>query len=354
MKIALCLFLGIAAFGLPNLGAEAAQPAPLPRWTFDAAMIFPADRSLARPEDGVALADGRLFVSDQFHGLRLVEADGTSRPFGRFAAAGYRHSPPEIVGGANGVTLEPAGTHILVADVFRGGIYRVEIANEATEQVHQHPFGVNMARSDRAGGIWFTQSTRNGPEFGERDLFLSADRFTADGALCYLPPAQPGKARAVVTLIDNLEFANGLALDESAGFLYLAETMGGRVLRFRMDTASGRISDRSVIISGLHPDNLELDDHGRLWIAEPIANRIVVLDLATGALETALQVSSPQSAGVSAEFDTRVKVRASWLELMTPRLWEPSPGLMTGIILTPNDGPVYATSLGDAVIKLER
>lgn len=343
-----------AALGFPGMAQGTEKHSPLPHWSFDPSMIFPADRSLVRPEDGVALADGRLLVADQIHGLRLIHADGSSRPFGKFAEAGYQHNPPEIVGGPNGVTLEPAGTQILVADVFRGGIYRVDVATETTERVYQHPFGVNMAQGDRAGGIWFTQSTRNGPEFGERDLFRSVDKRTPDGALFYLPPARPGQERSVVTLVEGLEFANGLALDESAGFLYLAETMGGRLWRFRLDTAAGQVSERTVILSGLHPDNIELDGHGRLWIAQPLANKIVVLDLDTEVVETVFQVSNPQSAGLIAQVNARIKADASWLELFTPAIWQPSPVAMTGVILSPNDGTVYVTGLGNALIKLKR
>ena len=98
------------------------EAAVLPQWTFDASMIFPGDGSLARPEDGVALADGRLIVADQVYGLRRIELDGTSAPFGEMVAAGYVHNPPERSGGANGVSLEPDGTHLLVADIFDGGI----------------------------------------------------------------------------------------------------------------------------------------------------------------------------------------------------------------------------------------
>ena len=85
----------------------------LPVWTFDASQIFPADRTLARPEDGVALADGRLIVADQEVGLRLVEKDGSSQPFGDLAGAGYAHRPPERHGAVNGISLEPGGTHLL-------------------------------------------------------------------------------------------------------------------------------------------------------------------------------------------------------------------------------------------------
>jgi sugar lactone lactonase YvrE len=134
----------------PSPGETAGE---FPSWSFAEEMIFPADRSLRRPEDGVVLPDGRLIVADQVDGLRLVRADGSSRPFGRLADAGYLHDPPEIVGAPNGVTLEPSGTHILVADAYRGGIYRIDIATETTERIYQHRYGVNMARGDRHGGI---------------------------------------------------------------------------------------------------------------------------------------------------------------------------------------------------------
>ena len=67
--------------------------AEFPHWSFTKEMIFPTDRSLLRPEDGVILPDGRLIVADQAHGLRLIHNDGVHRPFGRFAAAGYIHPP---------------------------------------------------------------------------------------------------------------------------------------------------------------------------------------------------------------------------------------------------------------------
>ena len=288
----------------PGIASAQTATAALPHWSFKAEMIFPADRSLHRPEDGVVLPDGRLVVTDQVSGLRLINADGSGRPFGRFAEAGYRHSPPEVVSAINGVTLEPAGTHILGADVFRGGIYRVNVATEAVERVYQHPFGVNMARGDRRGGIWFTQSTRNGPEHGERDLFRSVDVPTPDGALYYLPPASDGKARVAVPAAEGLLFANGLALDETRGHVYVAETLGKRVLRFRMDTATGRVTNRTTVFEGAHPDNVELDSHNRLWIALVISSEIAVLDLASGKAERVFSLLTPEI-GIGAPDDLR-------------------------------------------------
>jgi sugar lactone lactonase YvrE len=352
-KLVLPILAGLilACAGCDSVGPT--DPA-LARWTFSPEMIFPADRSLSRPEDGVSLADGRLIVADQKSGLRVVEADGSSRPFGRLADVGYRHSPPEIVGGPNGVTLEPSGDHVLVSDVYRGGIYRVDVASEATQRIYQHSHGVNMARRDRKGGIWFTQSTRNDPEGGEEALLHAVGVATPDGGLFYLAPTVAGKSSSAVQLVGGLHFANGLALDEAAGHLYVAETMGSRVLRFRMDVAKGQVSDKSIALEVNHPDNLAFDRQNRLWIASPVRSEIVVFDPATNSAEPMFRIATPESEDLIDTIDARIAKRESWLDLMVPKLWEPGPGLITGMILPSGDGPIYLTGLGNALIRLGR
>ena len=320
-----------------------------PRWEFDPGMVVPADRALTRAEDGVALDDGRLIVSDQIAGLRSIEPDGSSRPFGRLPDAGYTHAPPGRPGGANGVTLEPSRRHVLVADVYAGGIYRVDLTTERTERVYQHPFGVNMARRDRHGGIWFTQSTRNHIERGEEELWRSIDAQTADGAVYYVPPRGE---RPAVRLADGLGFANGIALDEDAGVLYVAETMKNRVLEFRVDVGAGVVQRRRVALEVDHPDNLELDRWGRLWIACPIRSEIVVFDPRTRAAVSAFRIATPESERLIEAIDIRLSAREPWLDLMVPALWEPAPGLITGMILSPAGDSVYVTGLGDALIRL--
>jgi hypothetical protein len=61
----------------------------LPYLTYQKENLFPGNGSLLRPEDGVALEDGRIVVVDQAKGLRLIEKDGSNRPFGNFANAGF-------------------------------------------------------------------------------------------------------------------------------------------------------------------------------------------------------------------------------------------------------------------------
>ena len=326
----------------------------LPEWTFDSSMVYPGDGSLARPEDGVALPDGRLIVADEVHGLRLIAPDGTSEPFGEMVAAGYVHSPPDHRGGANGVSLEPGETHLLVADIFHGGIYRVGVATGETERVYQHGYGVNTAVRDSRGAIWFTQSAHNTADDGEAGMWANVDIPSPEGALLRLGLQDGRFAEEAEIVVDSLYFANGVTIDETSGHLYVAETLGRRVWRYRVDLDAGQLSERSVFVDNMEPDNLELDGEGHLWIALPLSNELLVVDTETGAQHIAFSSMTPAQRETNEEFVRRGQFGIPRLELLTPANWSPLPGLATGVILSPNDGPVYLSGLGNALVRLPR
>ncbi len=352
LLFALCLALASCTPG--NGDGNTSNTAALPTWTYDSTVVFPSDRSLTRPEDGIALADGRLIVADQVHGLRLIALIGTSKPFGNLVATGYQHRPPEHNGGANGISLEPGGTHLLVADVFGGAIYRVDVSSGETEKVYQHQYGINTAVRDSRGAIWFTQSAHNTPEAGEPRLWAAVDIQRPEGALFRLEASdggQPGEARLMV---DSLFFANGLAIDETSGHLYVAETTGARVLRYRVDLSTGSLSDRSVFVDSAAADNLELDGEGHLWVALPLTNELLVVNTTTGERHTAFRSLTTGQQEVADEFTRRGQMGASRMELFTPAVWAPLPGPITGIILGSGGGPAYLTGLGNALLKFTR
>ena len=58
--------------------------------------------------------------------------------------------------------------------------------------------------------------------------------------------------------------------------------------------------------------------------------------------------------GYSAEFTDRGRQSLPRLDLLAPALWEPLPGLVTGMILGPNDEIICITGLGNAVVRPQR
>ncbi|MAQ29832.1 MAG: hypothetical protein CL950_07620 [Erythrobacter sp.] len=331
------------------------QEAWAPGGPSDEYSFFPADRSLTHAEDGVVLPDGRLLVGDWDHGLVTLSADGTKTPFGDFARAGFRSKPDPMWNSPNGVSWEPDGRHVLVADITGGHIYRVDTETEAVTRIYDHPYGVNAVVRDPTGAIWFTQSTENAEgEGSEARMFAAADKPLGDGAVFRIAPEQVGKPEPVaIKVADGLDFANGIAFDGARARLYVAEIVRSRILSFAVDQATGELSERRVLATLPTPDNIELDRDGMLWVASPFANTVYVVDPDTGDRRTVFNPAPETSARIVTETYRRFDAGEPILSLLTPEMWGPMPGLLTGIILAP-DGTVYVSNLGDALVKLER
>jgi len=225
-----------------------------------------------------------------------------------------------------------------------------------TERIYTHAFGVNTAVSDRTGAIWFTQSTENraGSQSVAR-LFEPFDKYFADGALYRIaPPSRDGASLPARRVLAGLGFANGIAIDEARGRIYVAETLADRITAYRLSVESGELTEHKVVATISAPDNVELDEHGRLWVASPVQSAIYVIDPESGVARMVFRVRTATSDRVVAEWNRRKAARESLLELFAPDLWAPMSGAATGVILTPGGGPVYVSGLGDALIKLDQ
>lgn len=319
---------------------------PLPYLTFQKENLFPGDGSLLRAEDGVELEDGRIVVVDQANGLRIIEKDGSNRPFGDFAAAGFVHLPPEQTASPNGMVLEYDGKHILMSDVADGKIYRVNIDSEKVEMIYDHPYGVNTIYRDKTGALWFSQSTES---TNLNEMFRDVNIPVPHGAVFRMadfdsPP---------VKIMDSLYFANGITMDKEEKHLYISETMMDRVHKFEIDTNSGSAKYAGVAANVGSPDNLLIDQEGRLIVASPLYNQVIAVDFENHSQHVIFDASTNANSKVSNEYTRRSRLGMERLELLTPDLFHPLPGLLTGMFFSNDGQTLYITNLGNDILKYD-
>ena len=348
----LAIFLiSICAFSAN--GETACQSANFPSLTFSESQIFPKDGTLRRPEDGKAFADGRVVVGDEEFGLRLIEKDGKSRAFGKFKEAGWVHDPPKVTAGPNGIFMERDGSHLLLADVFTGKIYRVNVETEETKMIYQHPFGINTLVRDSRGTIWFTQSAKNSGKNSFTELFAVVNLPVDSGAVFYLKGAGDKFETKAEATAENIYFANGIALDAEEKYLYVAETMMNRILRFEIDTSKNTLANRETYQHLITPDNLDFDKEGNLFVASPITNKVFAIDKKCRSLHTVFLAPSQSNARISDEWVRRSHLGKPMLELFTPELWKPMPGgALTGMFWSKDYKTLYVTGLGKSILKV--
>jgi sugar lactone lactonase YvrE len=344
--VAIILLLPHASFGQSGARAGCSSSA-FPSYTYSQRNLFPGDGSLRRPEDGRALADGSVIVGDEEFGLRLIESSGKSRAFGKFKQAGWQHNPPASPAGPNGIFLERDGRHVLLTNVYTGQIYRVDIKTQDTKLIYDHEFGINSLVRDSRGGIWFTQSARN---TNAAEMWQAVDRPVASGAVFYLAGSGNEVVGRAIEVARDIYFANGIALDKAEKYLYVSETMMNRVLRFEV-TASHSLQNRETYQHVITPDNLEIDRAGNLWIASPISNKVFAVDRKCGSLHTVFSAPSAANSRRVGEWIENGVVGKPLLPVMQPDLWEPLPGIVTGMFWSRDHKTFYITGLGNSILR---
>lgn len=317
-----------------------------PYFTFQKESLFPGDGSLLRAEDGIYLEDGRIIVVDQAKGLRLIEKDGSNRPFGDFAAAGFVHLPPEQVAAPNGVVLEHDKKHVLMSDVADGKIYRVNVATEEVEMVYDHPYGVNTIYRDKTGALWFSQSTES-TNVGE--MFRDVNLPVPHGAVFRMADLKS----VPVKIADSLYFANGITMDKDEKHLYVSETMMDRIHAFEVDIKSGLAKYTGVAANVGSPDNILIDEKGRLIVASPLYNQVIAIDFENHSQYVIFDGSTKDNLKITNEWNRRSHLGIERLELLSPQLFLPLPGLLTGMFFSDDGNSLYITNLGNDLLKYD-
>jgi len=218
---------------------------------------------LNRPECVLATARGDLYTADWRGGVAHRRADGTQALYATSLPGGRPLRP-------NGIALRADGSFLL-ADLGAelGGVFSLD-RNGTVRPLLERVDGIdlpptNFVHEDAAGRIWITVSTRRRP----RAAAYRSD--VADGFIVLVD------ARGARIVADSLGYTNEALVDPSGRWLYVNETFGRRLTRFRL-TADGMLSGRETVTifgPGTFPDGLTFDAEGGVWITSIVSNRVL-------------------------------------------------------------------------------
>lgn len=223
-----------------------------------------------------------------------------------------------VIGAGLGFTEGPAALNtgeVGVVSINRGKVYAVDLQGAGAREIAETGGGPNCLAVGAEGEIWVTQngatamaskSALSRPPSIQRidagvvstvlDTGVSAPSdcvIGPDGRLWFTDPASHGTGAGnasgalrvfdpetsnVCTLLEGLQFPNGLCFAREPGHLYVAETVRGVVRRYRFDGAQCQWDGWEVEVPGGTPDGIALDSQGWLWVAGGTGDNVVAFD----------------------------------------------------------------------------
>jgi gluconolactonase len=216
---------------------------------------------LLRPEGVMALDDGSLYAADGRGRCARIEKDGRTSFFGN-------------VGGLpNGLCVDRSG-NCIIANIGNGEVQSLNPDGShvvlMTEAEGKKMYSPNFPFMDSRERIWVSNST------GRQDLRAALQSPAPDGCVVLI---EGGNTRIVAK---GICFSNGIALDSKEEYLYVAETMMKRILRYQIHPdgalAGPEVYGPPSLGSLGYPDGIAFDETGNLWVAFPSWNAIGYID----------------------------------------------------------------------------
>jgi sugar lactone lactonase YvrE len=252
----------------------------------------------AGPEDVVVDPAGRVYAG-------LADGRIVRVPGGGGAAETVGRLPGRPLG------LEILDPGELVACASDAGLLAISLSDGRVRTLTDRVAGRRLGACNNAavaddGTVYFTDSSTRFPVPRWRADLVQRTR---TGRLFARDP--DGTVR---TLLDGLEFANGVALAADGSYVAVAETAICRVRRVWL--TGPRAGSDEVFVDGLpgYPDNMSLGSDGLIWIALP----------------------SPRTALLTGVQRMPRAVRS--LVSRIPERWQPAPGRRVAVVAVDDDG----------------
>ena len=225
---------------------------------------------LQRPECVLTHSSGHVFVSDRRGGVLKIH------PSGAAGLIGGQHLGQQLTGSLpllpNGIALQRDGSFLVANLGEQGGVWRIAPDGTASpwlmevggRAVHRVNFVVNDVPdiNDQQGRVWACISATDG-----------SDAYPLRTATGYIVLRDAAGTRVVA---DGLHYTNECRVSADGQFMYVNETFGRRLSRFRIQK-SGELTAKETIATfddGDFPDGLALDAEGGAWVVCVGSNRV--------------------------------------------------------------------------------
>jgi len=265
---------------------------PIDGFTVTKADIAYVGHDLQRPECILAERDGSLWAADARSGVMHIKPDGTQELIAQSHADAFASATDEATRFTQG-TL-PNG----LAFARDGSIYISNFGTDCLElmtrtgetkvlidRVDGQPIGkVNFVLRDTRDRLWVTVSTQI------RNWMEAASRRIEDGSILLVD------GDTVRTVATGIAFTNEVRLDAKEEWLYVVETTGRKITRFRV-ADDGSLSERQTFgpeDHGAFIDGIAFDAHGNLWGTHVMTDRIFAIT-PEGELRIILDDDNPEA-----------------------------------------------------------
>lgn len=233
---------------------------PIKEFRLDLSDLTYTGHDLVRPESVLARPDGTLLISDGRGGVTRIAPNGEQQFIGGLG------------GEPNGLALADDGS-IFVANIGTGTIQKLH-SDGRVEEFLTEVDGVKLTSAnyvflDSKNRIWASFSTR------ESQWWPAVAHPRPDG---YIVLVDEKGARIVR---DDIYFTNEIRLDAREEYLYVAETMKSRMLRFRVQP-DGSLTDKEIVGPdglgiGAVVDGFAFDAEGNIWVTTVLRNGVGII-----------------------------------------------------------------------------
>lgn len=266
---------------------------PIDGFTVTTADIRHVGHDLQRPECILAERDGSLWAADARSGVMHIRPDGSQT----LIAQAHVHAFETAVDEArrftegtlpNGLAFARDGS-ILISNfgtdclelMRRDGETKVLI-----DKVDGKPIGkVNFVLRDTKDRLWVTVSTQT------KNWMDAVKAKVTDGSVLLVD------GDTVRTVATDIAFTNEVRLDANEEWLYVVETTGRKITRFRV-ADDGSLSERQTFgpeDHGAFIDGIAFDAHGNLWGTHVMYDRIFAIT-PQGEMRIILDDTNPEPA----------------------------------------------------------